>query len=119
MFRKPSMPILGLVISVFAFAVGGTAVQGEIAKRSGAVPQAHPEVIAPRLAADTPLTVECWQEGRKIISEDKLYGFTVNSLIDGSTVSFRRVPRGNVNVFIVSLKHSTCLIRDASHPGNG
>jgi hypothetical protein len=114
MFRKPTLPFLGLAVTVVALAVGGTAVNGEIAKRGDApVSQAHANA-APRLAADTPLSVECWQEGQKIISQDKLYGFTVSSLIDSSSVSFRRAPRGNANVFIVSLKHSTCLIRDAS-----
>lgn len=114
MSRKTSLPLLGLAVSVLAFAIGGTAAIGEIAKR-GDAPARNPAMMpAPRLAADTPLTVECWQEGQKIISQNRLYGFTVNSLIDSSSVSFRRAPRGNVNVFIVALKQSTCLIRDAS-----
>lgn len=119
MFRKPTLPLLGLAVSVLAFAAGGTAVYGEIAKRGDAPAQHVNADAAPRLAADTPLSVECWQEGQKIISESKLYGFTVSSLIDSSSVSFRRSPRGNVNIFIVSLKHSTCLIRDSSRGDGG
>jgi len=118
MLRKPALPLLGLAVSVLALAAGGPAVYGEIAKRGDAPPR-HVANAAPRLAADTPLSVECWQEGQKIISENKLFGFTVSSLIDSSSVSFRRSPRGNVNVFIVSLKHSTCLIRDASRGDGG
>jgi hypothetical protein len=114
MFRKPALPLLGLAVSVLALLAGGTAGYGEIAKRGDAPARPANSSAAPRLAADTPLSVECWQEGQKIISENKLYGFTVSSLIDSSSVSFRRSPRGNVNIFIVSLKHSTCLIRDAS-----
>jgi len=114
MFRKPALPLLGLAVAVLALVAGGTAGYGEIAKRGDAPARPANSSAAPRLAADTPLSVECWQEGQKIISESKLYGFTVSSLIDSSSVSFRRAPRGNVNVFIVSLKHSTCLIRDAS-----
>lgn len=119
MLRKPTLPRFGLTVSVLAFAVGGSAVYGEIAKRADAPVRQVSETSAPRLAADTPLTVECWQEGQKIISENKLYGFTLSSLIDRSSVSFRRAPGGNVNVFIVSLKHSTCLIRDASRGEGG
>jgi len=118
MFRKSTLPLLGLAVTVLALAAGGTTVFGEIAKR-GDAPARHVVDAAPRLAADTPLSVECWQEGQKIISESKLYGFTVSSLIDSSSVSFRRNPRGNVNIFIVSLKHSTCLIRDSSRGDGG
>lgn len=114
MFRKLALPLLGLAVSVLALAVGGTAGYGEIAKHGDAPPRPENAVAAPRLAPDTPLSVECWQEGQKIIAESKLYGFTVKSLINTPSVSFRRKPRGNVNVFIVSLDRSTCLIRDAS-----
>jgi hypothetical protein len=119
MLRKPALPLLGLAVTVLALAAGGPAVYGEIAKRGDAPARHAATEVAPRLAADTPLSVECWQEGQKIISESKLFGFTVSSLIDSSSVSFRRSPRGNVNVFIVSLKHSTCLIRDASRGDGG
>jgi hypothetical protein len=119
MFRKTALPLLGLAVSVLALAAGGTAGYGEIAKHGDAPPRPENAVPAPRLAADTPLSVECWQEGQKIISESKLFGFTVSSLIDSSSVSFRRKPGGNVNIFIVSLKHSTCLIRDSSRGDGG
>jgi hypothetical protein len=119
MFRNTKLIPLGLAVSVLAVAGGITAASGEIAKRGDAPPAHASTLSAPRLAADTPLSVDCWQEGQKIIAENSLYGFTVSSLIDSSSVSFRRSPRGNVNVFIVSLKHSTCLIRDASRGKGG
>jgi hypothetical protein len=114
MFRTHKLPLLGIAITALGLALGGTAVNGEIAKRSAAAPKQTVQHAAPRLAADTPLRVECWQDGQRIIAEDSLYGFTTNSLIDNSSLSFRRKAGGNANVFILSLKHSTCMIRDAS-----
>ncbi len=38
----------------------------------------------------------------------------MNSLLGNSSLSFRRAPGSEVNLFILSLKHATCLIRDAS-----
>lgn len=113
MFHTPNLPILGLAAAV-ALAIFGTAAQGEIANRGKAKTKAStPISSAIRLAPDTPLKVECWQEGRKIITEDGIYGFTVKSLIESTSVSFRRKPGSTADLFIVSLKHSTCLIRAA------
>lgn len=119
MFPTPKLPLLGIAITALGLALGGTAVNGEIAKRNGPAPKQTAQHASPRLAADTPLRVECWQDGQRIITEDKLYGFTMNSLLDNSSLSFRRAPGGDVNLFILSLKHSTCLIRDASGRGGG
>lgn len=119
MFPTPKLPLLGIAITALGLAIGATAVNGEIAKRGGPAPKQTAQHAAPRLAADTPLRVECWQDGQRIIVEDKLFGFSVNSLLDNASLSFRRAPGGNVNVFILSLKHSTCLIRDASGRGGG
>ena len=114
MFRKPTIPVLGLAVMIM-FALFGSAVQGDIAKLGGtSSAQEASTVSAPRLAPDPPLIVECWQEGRKIIAEDGLYGFTVSSLLEGESISFRRAPRGNVDVVVVSTKHTTCMIRHSA-----
>jgi len=117
MFRTPKLHVLGIAVTALGIAIGASSVSGEIAKRDRPSPKQMSEHAGPRLAADTPLRVECWQEGKRIIAEDKLYGFSVSSLLNNAALSFRQVPGGNVNVFILSLKHSTCLIRDASAGG--
>jgi hypothetical protein len=114
MFRKPTIQVLGLTVTI-TFAVFGSAAQGEIAKRSGTSSEREaPTVSAARLAPEPPLKVECWQYGKKIIAEDGLYGFTMNSLLEGESISFRRAPRGNADVIVVSTAHSTCLIRHST-----
>lgn len=114
MFRTPKRHVLGIAVTALGLAIGASSVNGEIAKRDGPAPKQVSGNAGPRLAADTPIRVECWQDGQRIITEEKLYGFSVNSLLNNASLSFRRTPGGNVNVFILSLKHSTCLIRDAS-----
>ena len=117
MFRKPTIHVLGLAVTI-TFAAFGSAVQGEIAKRGGtSSAQEASTVSAARLAPEPPLIVECWQDGKKIIAEDGLYGFTVNSLLEGNSISFRRTPRGNAEVIVVSTTHSTCLIRHSTRDG--
>lgn len=114
MFRKPTIQVLGLTVTI-TFAVFGSAVQGEIAKHGGtSSAQEASTVAAARLAPEPPLMVECWQYGKKIITEDGLYGFTMNSLLEGKSISFRRAPRGNADVIVVSTAHSTCLIRHST-----
>ena len=114
MFRKPTIQVLGLAITI-TFAVFGSAVQGEIAKRGGTGNAKKASTVsAPRLAPNPPLMLECWQDGKKIIAEDGLYGFTMNSLLEGESISFRRAPRGNADVIVVSTAHSTCLIRHST-----
>lgn len=117
MISSPKLRLLGFVVAALGLALGASAVNGEIANRSGTAPVQTAQNAAARLAADTPLRVECWQEGKRIINEDKLYGFSVSSLLNNASLSFRQVPGGDVNVFVLSLKHSTCLIRDASAGG--
>lgn len=64
-----------------------------------------------QIARDTPLSVQCWQEGAKIIDESRLYGFSVNTLLDRSALTFKTSKRGEPTMFIVSFKNSLCLIR--------
>jgi hypothetical protein len=65
----------------------------------------------PELISTQPLSVECWQEGVKIIAERDLHGISVNDLLQREAVSFRRQNENYPSVHVVALHDSTCLIR--------
>lgn len=113
LWKSTNLIACGIFAGLLVLATGTTG-YSEVTKqkRAGEFPMPIvPDAL--RLATDTPLRVECWQEGRKIIDEEALFGFSVSSLFDRASVSFRRKAQGDPTVFIVSLKHSTCLIRGA------
>lgn len=119
LFKATPRIFCGILAGILLTAAG-TTVHSEVTKQKRASEMRTPIISqAPRIATDTPLHVECWQEGRKIIDEEALYGFSVSSLLDRGSVSFRRAAQGDPTVFIVSLKHSTCLIRGASSGNKG
>ncbi len=120
MLCKATTRILCGIFAGILLTAAGATVHGEVTKQKRASEMATPAISqAPRIATGTPLRVECWQEGRKIIDEEALYGFSINSLLDRTSVSFRRAAQGDPTVFIISLKRSTCLIREASRGKNG
>ena len=114
MSHKPTIHVLGLAVTI-SFAVFGSAAQGDIIKRSGpGSAQEAASVPGSKLAPKSPMKIECWQAGKRIISEDGFSGFTVDSLREGKSISLRRAPRGNVDVVVVSTKYTTCLIRHSA-----
>ena len=64
-----------------------------------------------RIGPDAPLRVQCWQEGREIIDERKLYGMALKPLRDQASVSFKTLNGEGPSVHILSIDETTCLVR--------
>ena len=116
MFSNRKLAVLAAALTVLAASSLSIGLHAEITKGSAKGHAINAAAGTTRLATNTPIRVECWQEGRKIIDETQLYSFSVNSLLEQVSVSFRREARGNPDVFIVSLKHATCLIQGRTRP---
>jgi hypothetical protein len=111
MFFNRRLAVLAAALTILAASSHGIGLHAEITKGSAKGHAINAAAGTTRLATNMPIRVECWQEGRKIIDEKQMYSFSVNSLLEQVSVSFRREARGNPDVFIVSLKHATCLIQ--------
>ncbi len=87
---------------------GRSAIDGEVDSNAASGP-----ITATRqyYLADRPVRAECWQEGKKVIDEAELAGFTFNTLIDEQSVSFRRQGEVNPSVFILAFRESLCLVQ--------
>ena len=64
-----------------------------------------------RIGPEAPLRVQCWQEGREIIDERKLYGMALKPLLDQASVSFKTLKGDGPSVHILSVDETTCLVR--------
>ncbi len=111
MFSNRKLVVLAAALTILAASSQSIGLHAEITKGSAKGHAINAAGGTTRLATNIPLRVECWQEGRKIIDEKEMYSFSINSLLEQVSVSFRREARGNPDLFIVSLKHSTCLIQ--------
>lgn len=111
MFSNRRLAALAAALTILAASSQNAGLHAEIKKGSAKGHAVSAAAGTTRLATNMPIRVECWQEGRKIIDEKQMYSFSVNSLLEQVSVSFRREARGNPDVFIVSLKHATCLIQ--------
>ncbi len=106
-------PWLLTFLALSASAAFGTTVLGEITTDpTGTVPAVDGAGDGTRrLASKPPLTLACWQEGRKIFETTNVYGISLTPLLERKALSLRTMPDGKATIFIVPFEHGLCLVR--------
>ncbi len=104
-------PLLGAVLGGLLLAPAAPGL-GEVTKTREAMPPIQQKQIPPApVHGDTPLRVQCWQEGVKIIDQDGLKGLSLNSVTQQRSVSFKRLSEAQPSVFILPFDKSICLVQ--------
>ena len=108
----------GLLVVAGALALGAplSLGWGEVTKSGEPTPRARPEALALGPADGTELRAQCWQEGVKIIDQDRLQGLSLNALTEQQSVSFKRLAEQQPSVFILPFAAGLCLVQPAGLP---
>ncbi len=56
------------------------------------------------------LTLQCWQDGVKIVEERNLRGMSLDTLLEDNVVSFGHDDEANGGVLVISFADATCLV---------
>ena len=64
-----------------------------------------------RLVSSDTVTLQCWQQGVRIINEDELGGLSVSTLLQQQSVSFGAATGQSPTVVLLSLAEATCIVR--------
>lgn len=86
---------------------------GEVSDGSG---RDAPTLAASRGGPGNPfarsrLTLQCWQEGVKIVEERNLQGMSLDTLLEDNVVSFGRDDEASGGVLVISFADATCLVK--------
>lgn len=86
---------------------------GEVSDGNG---RDAPALAASRGAPGNPfararLTLQCWQDGVKIVEERNLRGMSLDTLLEENVVSFGRDDEANGGVLVISFADATCLVK--------
>ncbi|MEM8952456.1 MAG: hypothetical protein AAGA21_14660 [Pseudomonadota bacterium] len=59
---------------------------------------------------DEPVSLECWQKGRRIISRDGLRGVAVKAITQNGAVAFKQEDGEQPDIFLLPFEDSLCLV---------
>ena len=69
-----------------------------------------------QLMGPAPLTLTCWQEGRKIIEEKGLSALNSGTFVQSPTLSFRPMDNPNGRVLLLSIAGTICMMKSDIAP---
>ena len=95
---------LGLLLAATAL-VGAGLVQAEVVDTQTSGPSENGHTIH-----EGPVTLECWQNGRRIIQRDGLRGLAVKSVTSKGAVAFKPMDSEQPEVFLLPFEDSLCLV---------
>lgn len=97
---------LGMVLVLAACSIGwGALVSAEV------VGSTSPELQEEATAVHTsPVSLQCWQKGRRIIQQKGLRGLAVNAVSKKGSVAFRRAGSEQPEIFLLPFEDGLCLV---------
>jgi len=103
----PIVLALTASLSIFASEGMGDIIETSELSKSAELFREGGESVGPR----PPLRLQCWQEGRKIIDQNDLYGMSLKPILEQDSVSFKRKGTQGFAVHIISVDDTICLVQ--------
>ncbi|MEZ5931310.1 MAG: hypothetical protein R3F54_05070 [Alphaproteobacteria bacterium] len=109
--RRGRKLTLASLLALLALA-STSVVRAEVVDAKGGPVTVEPKPSAPVLQKDQ-ASLECWQNGRRIIQQAGLRGVTVKALTSKGAVAFKQDDDQQPDLFLLPFDDSLCLISPA------
>lgn len=103
--ERAARPLAAALLLTASALVGTTLAQAEVV---GAKTPASKETSP--VIHEEPVSLECWQKGRRIIMRDGLSGLAVKAVTRKGAVAFKQLDSDQPEIFLLPFEDSLCLV---------